>query len=75
MTITTRETELRDSAADPINYAKVAVLGAAGVGKTSIIRVRRHWNSSALKLTACYRADIFVFVEKCSLVETTCLKL
>ena len=39
MTITTRETELRDSAADPINYAKVAVLGAAGVGKTSIIRV------------------------------------
>ena len=44
MTITTRETELRDSAADPINYAKVAVLGAAGVGKTSIIRVRRHWN-------------------------------
>ena len=47
MTITTRETELRDSAADPINYAKVAVLGAAGVGKTSIIRVscraNIHW--------------------------------
>ena len=41
MTISTKDSptarnELRD---DPINYAKVVVLGASGVGKTAIVKV------------------------------------